>query len=84
MTKLFIAKAPNPIQIRRTNVVPEGNICLARLTALVLFTVVLSNPDFRAMILSDLGGKSYQECFSSLAISCFGEKSPAKSTVTKW
>ena len=44
----------------------------------------LSNRDIRAMILYDLlGGKSYQESFSSLS-KCFGERSPTKSTVTKW
>ena len=79
MTKLFIAKTPNPIQIRQSNFVPEGDICgqgdRSRAS---------SNRDFRAIILYDfLGGKPYQECFLSLAI-CFGDKSPAKSTVTKW
>ena len=65
MTKLFTAKTPNPIQIRRSNFIPgnmsgEGDCSHA-------FTVDLFNRDFRAMILYDfLGGKSYQECFVSL------------------
>ena len=44
----------------------------------------LSNRDFRAMIYKAFfGGKSHHECFPSLN-TCFGEKSSAKSTVTKW
>ena len=47
-------------------------------------TMDLSNRDVRAMILYDfLGGKSYQEYFSSLTICFVVAKSPAKFTVTK-
>ena len=76
MTKLFTAKTPNPIQIRRSNFIPgnmsgEGDCSHA-------FTVDLFNRDFRAMILYDfLGGKSYQECFLSLTKCVLG-------TVTRW
>ena len=54
----------------------EGDCSLA-------FTLDHSIRDFCAMILHDFPvGKSYRECFSSLTI-CFGDKSTAKSTVTK-
>ena len=50
MKKVFIAKMPNPIQIRRSNFVPEGNM-FSQGDCSHALTMDLSNRDFDAMIL---------------------------------